>query len=446
MKASSPMGHFIDRRLNPKDSSLGNRRRFLKRVRSHIKRAVDEAVRARSIADADRGEKIVVPADSIAEPTFRHSSEGGKRRQVSSGNKSYRAGDKIQKPPTGAGGGDSKTGTDSGEGDDDFLFVLSRDEFLDLFFEDMELPNLVKRSLKQIEVSKPQRAGYSITGSPANINVGRTMRNALGRRLALKRPKDPEIRALREEIFTLEAISSPDPDQRARLLELHQTLEEMLRRQRIISYIDPLDVRYNYFEQQPEPREQAVMFCLMDVSASMGEREKDLAKRFFVLLHLFLSRRYEAIDLVFVRHTQNAQEVDEETFFHATETGGTVVSTALVETMRVIEERYPPSQWNIYVAQASDGENYSGDSKRCAALMNETLMKNCQYFAYVEIVDEAEAEFLNSEENGVELWREYRRVANRWPNFAMKRIARAADIYPVFREFFAKKSGDEHSA
>ena len=150
MKASSPMGHFIDRRMNPKDNSLGNRRRFIKRVRSHIKHAVDQAVRERGIADADRGEKIVVPADSIAEPTFRHAREGGRRKQISSGNKSYRAGDKIRKPPTGTSDGDSKTGTDSGEGDDEFLFVLSRDEFLDLFFEDMELPNLVKRSLKQI--------------------------------------------------------------------------------------------------------------------------------------------------------------------------------------------------------------------------------------------------------------------------------------------------------
>ena len=225
---------------------------------------------------------------------------------------------------------------------------------------------------------------------------------------------------------------------------LHELLEDLLRRQKVISYIDPLDVRYNYFEMRPEPRERAVMFCLMDVSASMGEREKDLAKRFFVLLHLFLSRRYKSVDLVFVRHTHNAKEVDEETFFYARETGGTVVSTALVEARQIIEDRYPASEWNIYIAQASDGENYSGDSKKCVQILNEELMKDCQYFAYVEIVDEAEAEFLNSEENGIELWREYRRVASRWPNFAMKRIARPGDIYPVFRELFAKKAAEEN--
>ncbi len=436
------MGHFVDRRLNPKDNSLGNRRRFLKRVRSHVKKAVDDAVRSRGIADADRGEKVVVPADSIAEPTFRHSSKTGRRESVSSGNKEFRAGDRIKKPPSGDGAGRGKEGAETGDGEDDFLFLLSREEFLDLFFDDMELPNLVKLGLKQIEVQKPHRAGYSITGSPANISYTRTMRNALGRRLALKRPTDIEVRALREKVFELEAVSSPTSEQREELSELHELLEDMMRRQRVISYIDPLDVRYNYFEMRPEPREHAVMFCLMDVSASMGEREKDLAKRFFVLLHLFLSRRYESIDLVFIRHTHNAQEVDEETFFYARETGGTVVSTALTETERVIDERYPPSEWNIYVAQASDGENFSGDSKKCTALLNDTIMQHCQYFAYVEIVDEAEAEFLNSEENGVELWRAYREVARRWPNFAMKRIARPADIYPVFRELFAKQTGD----
>lgn len=434
------MSHFVDRRLNPKDNSLGNRRRFLKRVRAHVKQAVNDAVRSRGIADADRGEKVVVPSGTISEPSFRHSDSAGRRDGVSSGNKTFQAGDRIRKPPAGSGDGGGREGSDSGEGEDDFLFVLSRSEFLDLFFEDLELPDLIKQSLNQIEVRKPHRAGYSMTGSPANISISRTMRNALGRRLALKRPKDPELRVLREEIFALEAVSSPTGEQRRRLATLQQTLEGLLRRQRVIAYIDPLDVRYTYFEQRPEPRARAVMFCLMDVSASMGEREKDLAKRFFVLLHLFLSRRYDAVDLVFVRHTHNAEEVDEETFFHARETGGTVVSTALVEARRIIDDRYPASEWNIYVAQASDGENFPRDSGKCAEILDEDLMKRCQYFAYVEIVDEVEAEFLNSEENGVELWREYRSVARQWPNFAMKRISRPADIYPVFRELFAKQT------
>ena len=433
------MSHFIDRRLNPKDKSLGNRRRFVRRVRATVKKAVDDSVRQRGIADIDREERVSVPADGISEPTFHHAREGGHRERVFTGNKTFHTGDRIEKPPAG-GGGRGREGSPDGEGEDDFLFVLSREEFLDIFFEDLELPDLVKRSLKEIRATRPRRAGYSVTGAPANINVRRTMRNALGRRIALKRPKTDEMQALQAQIFELEAVPAPTEEQHAELRELRELFEDALRRQKAIPYLDPLDVRFNYFEPRPEPTANAVMFCLMDVSASMGEREKDLAKRFFVLLHLFLRRRYDRIDLVFVRHTHNAREVDEETFFYSRETGGTVVSTALKEMKRIIDQRYSPREWNIYAAQASDGENFSGDSANCATLLNNELMRLCQYFAYIEIVDENEAPLLSSEENGMELWRAYRKVSAIWPNFAMKRISRRADIYPVFRELFSKQT------
>jgi uncharacterized sporulation protein YeaH/YhbH (DUF444 family) len=278
-----------------------------------------------------------------------------------------------------------------------------------------------------------------MVGTPSNISVKRTMRNAHARRIALRRPRDAAVVALRTRIFALEAVTAPDARQRAELAALRAELEALMRRQKRVPYIDPLDVRYNHFVQQPQPNTSAVMFCLMDVSASMGEREKDLAKRFFVLLHLFLDRRYERVDLVFIRHTHNASEVDEETFFHARESGGTVVSTALREMRRVIAERYPASEWNIYAAQASDGDNASGDSATCAELLDRELMKLCQYFAYVEIISEAEASFLTSEASGTQLWRSYGTLRAAWPNFAMRRIARPADIYPVFRELFARR-------
>ncbi len=152
------------------------------------------------------------------------------------------------------------------------------------------------------------------------------------------------------------------------------------------------------------------------------------------------------MELVFIRHTHHASEVDEDTFFHARDTGGTVVSTALTEMKRVIDSRYSPSEWNIYAAQASDGDNYSGDSAKCAGLLSEGLMKFCQYFAYVEIIREEEARFLKSDGSGAELWLAYRTVAREWPNFAMKRIAKPADIYPVFRELFARRQAEGANA
>lgn len=439
------MAHFVDRRLNPKDKSLSNRRRFLKRVRSQIKKAVEDAVRERSITDVDRAKDVSVPTDGVAEHTFRQASDEGRRERVFTGNKSFQTGDKIQKPPSGGGSGAGREGSPDGEGEDDFLFALTREEFLDFFFDDLELPDLVKQSLKEITRTHPRRAGYSTTGAPANISVTRTMRNAFGRRIGLRRPRDRDMEAVRGRISALEQVSVPTREQQAELTTLRSKYEEMKRRRKVIAYIDPLDVRYNNFEQQPEPNANAVMFCLMDVSASMGEREKDLAKRFFMLLHLFLNRRYEKTDIVFIRHTHDASEVDEETFFYSPQTGGTVVSTALVMMKQVIEERYPPSEWNIYAAQASDGENFGGDSSKCATLLNEDLMRVCQYFAYVEIVGEDEAQLINSEASGMELWQSYRQVGEVWPNFAQKRVSKIADIYPVFRELFARdNAGKSH--
>ena len=432
------MTNFVDRRLNPKDKNLGNRRRFLRRVRAHVKKAVDRSVRDSAIADVESGGQVSVPPDSIREPTFHHARNAGTQRHILPGNRDYRAGDTIDKPPAGAGGGGGREGADDGEGEDDFVFALSRDEFLDVFFEDLELPDLVKRTLKNTETKTPRRAGISVTGSPGNMDLQRTMRNALGRRVAMRRPSDARLDALRKRVFELEAMHEPGAEARAELARLQAELEEATRRRKAVPYLDPLDVRYKNFEQVPEPNTNAVMFCLMDVSASMRQREKDLAKRFFILLHMFLQRQYDRVEIVFIRHTHRASEVDEETFFHARETGGTVVSTALAEMRRVITERFPASEWNIYAAQASDGDNYSGDSRNCVAMLDGELMALCQYFAYVEILSEEEAQFINSDKSGTELWRAYRAVAAEWPNFAMKRIARPGDIYPVFRELFAR--------
>ena len=247
--------------------------------------------------------------------------------------------------------------------------------------------------------------------------------------------------ALAEEIAKLEA-KDPKPASAAfkRLAELRQELEILQRRRKVVAYIDPVDIRFNRFEPMPLPNANAVMFCLMDVSGSMGEREKDLAKRFFVLLHLFLKRRYDRIDIVFIRHTHQAHEVDEETFFRSTQSGGTVVSTALEEMQRIILERYPSRDWNIYAAQASDGDNLAGDSEHCVNLLNNDLMKLCQYYAYVEILDERESAIFRSTDNGTSLWRSYRLVGENWRNFQMTRIAKPGDIYPVFRQLFAKQS------
>ncbi|TWG93041.1 hypothetical protein L598_004500000210 [Mesorhizobium sp. J18] len=430
------MPNFIDRRLNPKDKSLGNRRRFLKRAKEELKQVIKERVKSGRIADLDAQHSVPMPDQDTSEPSFQHSRGTGQREHVLPGNREFSPGDRIPKP--GSGGSANEGGAGTGGSDDDFQFVLSREEVLDLFFEDLELPDMVKLSLKEAVTFKPRRAGFATTGSPTNINVGRTMRNSYGRRIALRRPKTAEMEALTHEIAALEAAPNQDAV-RDRLEALRQELDALERRRRRIAYVDPVDIRFNRFEPQPLPNANAVMFCLMDVSSSMGEREKDLAKRFFVLLHLFLKRRYERIDIVFIRHTHEAGEVDEETFFYSTQSGGTVVSTALEEMRRIIQARYPSQEWNIYAAQASDGDNIAGDSERCASLLHGELMQLCQYYAYVEIIDERETEIFGATDNGTSLWRAYRTVEDKWPNFQMTRIARPSDIYPVFRKLFARQ-------
>lgn len=445
------MLYIVDRRKNPKGKSLGNRQRFMRRAKAQIKRAVEDTIRTRGITDISNGDSITIPGKTLHEPGFHHTRRGGDRNYVLPGNKKFVPGDRVARPQGDDGGAGGSKASPDGEGDDDFQFTLSRDEFLDIFFEDLELPDLLKKSLKQTTAFRTARAGFSSDGTPANLSLVRTMRNSLARRIGLRRPKTQEIRDLEDKISALQAKAENRPSGKLTKSDeetLHRflaDLEEAKRRMKAIPFIDPIDTRFNQFQQIPDPNTQAVMFCLMDVSGSMSEQMKELAKRFFMLLHLFLHRRYEHVDVVFIRHTSRASEVDEETFFYSRETGGTIVSTALDEMKRVLKDRYPVDQWNIYAAQASDGDNYSNDGVKCTALLAEDLLPKCQYYAYIEITDEREAEIFSSSEGETALWKAYAPVARTNPRFALKRVTKAADIFPVFRELFAKNRAEKLS-
>ena len=429
------MTFFIDRRLNPKGKSLANRQRFLRRARTQIREAVQKSLKDSGVADIAKDRKIRISTHGTREPRFRlDPKKGGNRDFILPGNKDFVPGDQIKKPPQGEGGRGKDAAT-SGEGEDDFEFTMRQDEILDIFFEDLELPNLVRTTLTEVQSHNWKRAGFTTSGPPNLINLVRTMRNSFGRRLALRRPTLADVKALEEQI----AILEQDKKDEALLVALKAELERINKKRKWVAYIDPVDVRFNAFVEQPEPTSQAVMFCLMDVSGSMGEREKDLAKRFFVLLHLFLKRRYKKVDIVFIRHTHDAQEVDEQTFFYSRQSGGTIVSTALEKMLEIQKERYTTSDWNIYAAQASDGYTQSGDAKRCVELLESEIMPSCQYYAYIEILDEREMEVFSNEEAGAELWRAYRGLAEEWTNFVTKRIAKPSDIFPVFHELFKKQ-------
>ncbi len=433
------MSHFIDRRLNPKGKSLANRQRFLRRARAQIREAVQKSLKDAAVADIGKDRKIKISTKGTREPRFRLDPRaGGERDFVLPGNKEFMPGDEIKKPRSGEDKGRGKEAGDSGDGEDDFEFTMTQEEILDIFFEDLELPNLVRTTLKETPSRSWKRAGITTSGSPTQINLIRTMRNAFGRRLALKRPRPADIEALETRLEALEKRDAENPELRRQIATLKEELSKAVARRKWIAFVDPVDVRFNAFTEQPVPTSQAVMFCLMDVSGSMGEREKDLAKRFYMLLHLFLKRRYERVDIVFIRHTHDAQEVDEQEFFYSRQSGGTIVSTALEKMLEIQRERYVTADWNIYAAQASDGYTQSGDARHCVEMLNEQIMPLCQYYAYIEILDEREMEVFANEDSGAELWRAYRTVSALWSNFATKRIARPSDIFPVFRELFRK--------
>lgn len=417
---------IIDRRLAGKNKSVGNRERFVRRYKAQIAEAVRRAVDKRGIRHMEESESVSIPRKDIREPVFHHG-QGGVHDTVHPGNTEHVRGDRIARPQGGAGGGGSQA-SDSGEGEDDFVFRLTREEFMQVFFEDLALPNLLRTQLAEVPEWRSQRSGISSEGTPNNLHVVRSMRGALARRIALGGEDRRTLRQLELALAECTARRPLRAEDEAEILHLREEIARVRRTARHVPYLDPIDLRYRSRTQVAVPSAKAVMFCLMDISGSMDEARKDMSKRFFMLLYLFLTKHYERIELVFIRHHTQAQEVSEDEFFHATETGGTVASSALVLMHEVIKARYPSDQWNIYGAQASDGDNWFQDSGRCRELLEQSLLPLVRYFAYVQVAD--------VEQN---LWQEYARLQGAQPNFAMRKVSSAGDIYPVFRDLFKKE-------
>jgi uncharacterized protein len=419
------LAYLIDRRLQSKNKSAVNRERFLRRYKGQIKQAVEQAIKGRSITDIANGEKVSIPSKDVNEPSFGHT-RGGIWETVSPGNKDYLKGDKVQRPKGGSGSGKGKGGNSDETTQDDFVFELSREEFMNYFFEDLELPNMIKTQLTASNEFKTHRAGYKMSGTPANIHVLRSLRGALGRRIAVGGKSSKRLQQAQQEVDQLLLIVSEDDPA---VLKLKREIHELRTRLDAIPFIDPFDLRYSNRVKVPKPTSQAVMFCIMDVSGSMDQMKKETAKRFFILLYLFLTRAYEKIEVVFIRHHTAAAEVDENEFFNSRESGGTVVSSALHLLTKILHERYSSSDWNVYVAQASDGDNWDKDSISCRQMLINTIMPAVQYYAYVEITD-------GEPQN---LWHEYTQIPDHHAHFAMQKIETPADIYPVFRELFKKQ-------
>ena len=418
------MSQLIDRRLNGRNKSAVNRERFLRRYKAQISDAVRRMVGERKMSDMEQGGSVTIPRKDIAEPSFGFGA-GGDREIVVPGNREYVKGDTIPRPDGGGGSGGSDGGR--GEAEDAFVFSLSREEFMQIFFDDLELPHLARTAIGRTERWKSSRAGFTRTGAPSNLAVVRTLSQSLARRVALRGGLAREMHDV-EHAFGV--ASAAGLSEHAAML--YEELHRLGRRREQLAFLDEHDLRYRNRVQRPEPVARAAMFCLMDVSASMDEEKKDLAKRFFTLLYLFLTRKYNEVELVFIRHTDDAQEVDEDTFFHDTRSGGTIVLSALELAEQIRAERYA-SGWNVYAAQASDGDAFGADPAKSARYLRERLLPVARYYTYLELAG-GEAQMRSSS-----LWVEYERIQADAKNFAMRRAWGRDQIYPVFRELFRKE-------
>lgn len=415
------MSNIVDRRKNNKGKSTGNRQKFLKRVEGQIKKAIPDILSQESIKDSKNGGSVSVPVRGISEPSFRHASGSGKKTTVRPGNDRFNEGDRIPKPEGGGQGPGRGKGSNSPEvTEDNFTVVLSRDEFLKYFFEDLALPKMVKKFMESTVSYKMKRAGYTKDSIPSRLNIKSSFQQSLGRQLALKGAYEKKLKDLQAK------LSVCTEEEETQLLELE--IEKAIRQSKTIPFFEDVDLRYNNFERVPIPVTSAVMFCIMDVSASMGQHEKDIAKRFFTLLYIFLSRQYKNIDIVFIRHHTEAKEVEEEEFFNSRESGGTVVAPSLLLMNKIIRDRYDDT-WNIYCCQASDGDVWSrDDALQCRNIIKETVLPAVQYMAYIEINRNSEGD----------LWRAYKEISND-DTFSIRRINEVSQIWPVFRGLFRKK-------
>jgi uncharacterized sporulation protein YeaH/YhbH (DUF444 family) len=417
--------NIVDRRKSPKGKSSENRQRLLKRIEGQIKKALPDIVKNTNVKDLTSSkERVNIPVKGINEPQFTYDKETGDKKHVHPGNKEYTEGDLIKKPKggDGKGSGQGKGSNDPNVTEDDFTVSISREEFLDYFFSDLELPDMVKKHLNSIVDFKQKRAGYSNYGNPSRLNVTRSYKNSMARRMAIGLYFDKKIKEIEEKL----KLDLADDER----IKLEAELDKLKKMKLSVSFMEEVDLQYNNFEKVAVPVTSAVMFCVMDVSGSMGEKEKDIAKRFFMLLYMFLTKQYEKIEIVFIRHHTTAKEVTEDEFFNSRESGGTVVVSALELMAKIIKERYTDG-WNIYAAQASDGDVWDkSDANDCYKILDVDILNRIQYMIYIEIC----------RNNPGDLWNNYKVLSDKRKNFEIGKINEVGEIWKVFQDFFKKKT------
>lgn len=451
------MAIIIDRRTTAnRDRTSENRGRLLRRYKGIIKEQLPKILGDRKLLDSVRGGgKVVIPKKDLSEPQFVYG-DGGLRDTVLPGNDRWHEHDIIDKPQ----GSEGESGTDGPDGLDEFSVVLSREEFLKILFDDCELPFMVESLVqKQAEVVH-ENAGYQVGGSPNRLSIVRSYKNSKARRMSSSAALQEEIDLLETEMgsilsdiwkaASLQLASGPTVNQERRLHEIKERIEELKIRKRALPLFDTTDLRFRCRVEKALPKTHATMIMIMDNSGSMGEREKTIARKFFILLYLFLAQNYDKIDMRFISHTTSAKEMGEEEFFSTHENGGTIVSSALdllVEMLNGIDTVGTPDnvkgagelkgKTNVYVAQVSDGDNMDTDNGTCSELLTDDILPYVNYYAYVQVEAEGSNSSLLSYARRNSLWATYEALGKTHANHVSKQVTHERDIFGVFRSFFS---------
>ncbi|HSR58148.1 MAG TPA: sporulation protein YhbH [Candidatus Binataceae bacterium] len=401
------------------DRSAGDRLRHRQKVRESIRENIADIIAEESIIGKDRDRVIKVPLRGVKEYRFVYGDNAGGAGQ---GDGNARPGQVVGKAGQQPGQGDDQAGDRPGV--DYYETDVTLEELIDIMFEDLELPNLERRALREVLSEKStKRKGYRHVGIRVRLDKRRTAKQRIMRMLASgKSPRQVEARENGE-------LGGPElEDEGETPAPPISGLTVTTRRRRFPYHQD--DLRYKHIESDIREESNAVVICVMDTSGSMDTMKKYLARSFFFLLYQFISTRYRNVEIVFIAHHTEAREVTEEEFFHKGESGGTFISSGYQKALEIIAERYHPSLWNVYAFHCSDGDNFESDNP-AALKAAEELAELCNLFGYGEIKP------LGSRYYESSMLNVFRRIQN--PHFHTVLIERKEDIWPSFKAFLAKE-------
>lgn len=330
------------------DRSATDRRRHKEKIEKAIKEGIHDIVAEESIIGQDGKKKVRIPVRGIKEYQFIYGTGNGSKGVGSAQGQDIQKGQVVRQPKQkGQGGGKpDKPGQDAGE--EYYDVEVSLDELAKYLFEDLNLPDLARKHNDTVESERIKRKGYRKKGIRARLSKKETLKNKIKRK----------NQAIKNGTF--------DPESGERFPFHHD------------------DLKYKHIDIQKKPITNAVIFMIMDVSGSMGKNKKFLARSFFFLLYQFIRYKYQSVEIVFISHTTEASEVNEDDFFKKASTGGTYISSGLEMAENIAYERYSPSNWNIYTFHCSDGENWSEDNPKALEKMS-NLIKISQMAGYIQI-------------------------------------------------------------